>query len=188
MVLNGSPRPDGNTAALLDLVAEGARAAGATVAPAVQINSLKSQGCQGCRKCKAADAAGCVLNDALTPVLAEMQEADAWVIGTPIYMGNVSGQTKLLTDRLYGFTGQDGMMRLPAGKRAVIVITQGVRDEGSYRPVADLLAQTLKRRGFVSVETVVGAGSDGAARGSIHLSPKLEEKARQAGAALVQAR
>jgi multimeric flavodoxin WrbA len=42
---------------------------------------------------------GCVFKDDVSKVYPLMQEADAWVIGTPVYQGNVSAQTKTLLDR-----------------------------------------------------------------------------------------
>ncbi len=42
---------------------------------------------------------GCVFKDDLTDLYDKMIWADAWIIGTPVYQGNVSGQTKVIIDR-----------------------------------------------------------------------------------------
>jgi multimeric flavodoxin WrbA len=114
-----------------------------------------------------------------------MKEADAWVIGTPIYMGHVSGQLKLCLDRVYGFMGPNRANRLPPGKKAVIAITQGMQDPEAYKNVAELLFYTLSRRG-VSVRSIVAGGMSSAMAGSA-LTKDVEDEAKAAGAWLAQA-
>ena len=59
--------------------------------------------------------------------LAKIVAADALVIGSPCYWGNMSGQLKVLFDRLvYGLMGESAKgfpLPLHKGKKAVIVTT-----------------------------------------------------------------
>lgn len=185
--VNGSPRRNGNTAKLMELVELGAKSA----APDAKIrrfhlNEMDFKGCQGCRHCKTEHAIGCVQNDDLTELLREIVTSDALILGSPIYMGHVSGQFKLFMDRLYGFTGPNRTIRLPSGKRAVIVLTQGVKDVTTYSNVVDLLTHMFSRRGFVSVEAVLAGGCSGAASGDIAFPAEVEAKARKAGVRLTK--
>lgn len=110
------------------------------------LNELDFKGSQSCLRCKAEEAADCVLRDELTPVLSLMLESDAWVVGTPVYMGQSSGQLKLLMDRMYGFSGPGWSQLIPPGKKAVIVITQGAPVE-RHADFEDFVTRQFARRG-----------------------------------------
>ena len=83
---NGSPRKGWNTYQLVQSALEGARSAGAET-KFYQLYDLKIRGCQGCMLCKKDEkhAGKCVIKDDLTPILKEIQEADAVIFGSPIY-------------------------------------------------------------------------------------------------------
>lgn len=163
VVINGSPRPQGNTAHLLQVAVQELQQRYPEVKTTrVDLNDLDFQGCQGCLACKTEDSTGCMLQDELTPVLEQLAAADMWLLGSPIYMAHVSGQFKLWLDRLYGFTGPNRTMRLTPGKRALVILTQGVRDITTYSDVTDLLQMMFDRRGFATVESVIAASPKGA--------------------------
>lgn len=187
LVLNGSPRADGNTARLLELVVQSAKES----LPELEVyrynlNELDFKGCQACMVCKRENVEKCVQQDDLSPVLDLMLQSDAWAIGTPIYMGHVSGQLKLCLDRMYGFMGPNRTNRLPSGKRAVVVVTQGVSDENQYKHVAEQLTNLLARRGFSSVITVIAGGRSSS--GFSEFRPETIESAAAAGRSLVDKR
>lgn len=185
LVVQGSPRPCGNTARLSGLVLDGARTVGAEVSiETYHLNDLDFRGCQGCMECKAPEAAGCVLRDDLTPLLGALVAADALVMATPIYMGQVSGQMKLFWDRTYGYMLRGGGNRLPGGKRAVAAVTQGMRDTRHYQAVVDQVVRSFTRRGM-EVRAVVVGGTDGRATGDIEFGPEAAGRARRLGQWLV---
>lgn len=159
VAINASPRSSGNTAQLLQMfIDEIKRQVPDAVSSLVQLNSLAFRGCQGCRGCKQEAATGCTERDELTAVLDQLAAADIWLIGTPIYMGQMSGQCKLFLDRFYGFTGPNWTSRLPAGKRAVVCSTQGAIDKAQHTGAVDLMARLLSRRGFAAVESLITSG------------------------------
>ena len=55
--------------------------------------------------CKAHPTCGqggkCLIDDDMQPIYAKMMEADAIIIGTPVYFGGMTGQTKCFLDRTY---------------------------------------------------------------------------------------
>jgi multimeric flavodoxin WrbA len=50
---------------------------------------------------------GCVFEDDMTQVYPLMEEANAWIVGTPVYQGNVSAQTKAVLDRCRALAAKD---------------------------------------------------------------------------------
>lgn len=50
---------------------------------------------------------GCIHNDDMQEVYEKLKWADALIIGTPVYQGNVSGQVKVIMDRCRAIAAQD---------------------------------------------------------------------------------
>ena len=101
MAINGSPRKNWNTDTLLKNVLDGAASAGAET-EMVYLYDLKFCGCKSCMACKLKKEPRpnrCVLRDDLTPVLDRVHEADAVVLGSPIYFSEVTGEMRSFFER-----------------------------------------------------------------------------------------
>lgn len=92
----GSPRKGGNTELLLDKVLEAARRKGAKVKKII-LNELKFSPCLECEKIRKDGV--CIVEDELTPLYSEIENADGIVLASPIFFGSVSAQTKMMIDR-----------------------------------------------------------------------------------------
>lgn len=101
IAINGSPRKGWNTDLLLQKALEGASAAGAET-ELIQLSDLTFSGCRSCFACKRAGAetGRCMWKDDLQPVFDKMLFADTVFMGSPIYLGNVSGMMYCLMERL----------------------------------------------------------------------------------------
>jgi multimeric flavodoxin WrbA len=101
--INGSPRKQWNTAKLLTQALEGAASQGADT-QLVHLYDLDFKGCTSCFACKLIDGPSngrCALNDELTPVLRQIEdEAEALILGTPVYFGSQSGEMRSFLERL----------------------------------------------------------------------------------------
>ncbi len=179
LAINGSPRVNGNTASLMKLVIDEAKTCSSEVNVMwCNLNDMTYAGCQSCLTCKTSDVKGCVRKDALSFVLDVMLASQAWIIGTPIYMGQASGQLKLLLDRMYGFTGPNKQKRIPPGKKAIVAITQEA-SEGSHDEVPTQMKNFFIRRGLDA--EVIRACDMSAAAPSAHFGPEIYEEARRLG-------
>jgi multimeric flavodoxin WrbA len=99
---NGSPRKNWNTAMLLEKALEGAASVGAET-ELVHLYDLNYKGCVSCFACKTIGGKSygrCAVRDDLTPILERAASSDAFVIGSPIYFGSVSGETRSFMERL----------------------------------------------------------------------------------------
>ena len=102
IAINGSPRKNGNTAALLNKALEGASSQGATT-EMINLYDLNFKGCVSCFACKLKDGKSygkCAYKDELTPVLNKIENADAVIIGSPIYFSEVTGEVRSFIERL----------------------------------------------------------------------------------------
>ena len=127
MAINGSPRKNWNTDTLLKNVLDGAASAGAET-EMVYLYDLKFCGCKSCMACKLKKEPRpnrCVLRDELTPVLDRLHEADAVVLGSPIYFGEITGEARAFLERfLFQYLNYDDYAKpLSPGKRIGLVFT-----------------------------------------------------------------
>lgn len=99
LLINGSPRRDGNTHIALEEVASTLRQEGLE-ADIVWIGNKPVPGCIACYKCM--ETGVCVFNSGIYAELrAKLPEVDAIVIGTPVYYAGAAGSLCSLLDRLF---------------------------------------------------------------------------------------
>lgn len=102
MAFNGSPRKKWNTATMIEHALDGAREAGAEV-ELIHLYDLDFKGCSSCFACKRLgrrEIGVCAVKDELRPVLERVREADALLLGTPVYYGCESACTRAFLERL----------------------------------------------------------------------------------------
>lgn len=121
VILNGSPRKNGNVVHMLKAVAEGA--SNKYEIKWFDVCYLNIQPCLGCMKCRPDKE--CVLpeDDALT-VGRIIKEASALVVGTPTYWGNMSGPLKMFFDRnvpVFEYVDKGFPLPRQKGKKAAVV-------------------------------------------------------------------
>lgn len=101
--INGSPRKKWNTATLLEKALEGASGLGADT-ELIHLYDLAYKGCTSCFSCKIIGGKSngrCAMKDDLTPVLKKIEnEIDVLILGTPIYFGAMTGETRSFVERL----------------------------------------------------------------------------------------
>ena len=89
LLVNGSPRQQGNTATALAEIAKTLQAEGVET-ETFWIGAKPVRGCIACGKCR--EAGRCVFDDdAANALAAKMAEADAVVVGSPVYYGQPNG-------------------------------------------------------------------------------------------------
>lgn len=127
------------------------------------LTEMDYAGCRGCMLCKTSSDR-CVVQDDLTPVLEEIRGADALVLASSIYFGEISAQTKGLIDRMYSFYhpefwNRSPKSRLQPGKKLVLVLMQGNADAGLFAGIGPRYAGLLSGEfGFIDVGLVRGVG------------------------------
>ncbi len=102
IAFNGSPRKKWNTATLLNKALEGAASQGADT-ELIHLYDLNFRGCLSCFSCKTKGSRSygkCAARDDLTPILKKVEECDAFILGSPIYLGTVSGEMRSFMERL----------------------------------------------------------------------------------------
>lgn len=140
MAINGSPRGDRNTAALLESALAGTRDAGAET-ELVDLFPVDFKGCCSCFECKRKDERSrcrCALGDELQPILDRVLAADVLLVGSPIYFADVTADTRAFLERLWfpGLAYVPGYLGLyPDRKHVGLFFTMNVPDAEKYSGV-----------------------------------------------------
>ncbi len=99
VAFNGSPRKNGNTAALLRRCLDAVEREGVET-EFIQLGGSGIQPCRGCNMCRQNDREECVIkNDSLNAWYAGMKEADGIILASPTYIWGVTGEMKMFLDR-----------------------------------------------------------------------------------------
>ena len=111
IILNGSPRKDGNTSIALAEMEKVFKTEGIET-ETVQVGSMEVRGCIACGSCK--KNGKCVFDDAVNEVAAKLKDADGMVIGSPVYYASANGTLISFLDRLFYSAGFDKTMKVGA--------------------------------------------------------------------------
>jgi len=101
IVINASPRKKWNTAEIMEAAQKGAESVGAET-EYINLYDLVFKGCRSCLICKMKDKTKgkCYWKDDLSPLIEKILDADALLIGSPIYFGEVTSEFRALVERL----------------------------------------------------------------------------------------
>ena len=122
LVLNGSPRPKGNTKQMVEAFRDGAVSSGHQV-DVVDVCRKKIGGCIACEYCHTKGKGACIQKDDMQEVYALLKDAEMLVIASPIYYHGISGQLKCVIDRFYSAAYPAKPPRL---KKAAMILSSGV--------------------------------------------------------------
>ena len=118
LLVNGSPRPDGNTFCCLQEI-ETQLAKHGVQAEIVQIGLKPVRMCINCGGCRRNGGKGCAFDDDICKEITEkMAEADALIVGTPVYYGQPNGAVLAVMQRLF-FAAGHLVQNKPAAALAV---------------------------------------------------------------------
>lgn len=100
LVLNGSPRPNGNTAGMVKTFHQAAKEHGHQV-KVFNVCKMNIKGCLACEYCHGKGHGQCVQKDNMQEIYAELNDTEMLILAAPIYYHGISGQLKCVIDRFY---------------------------------------------------------------------------------------
>lgn len=125
VILNGSPRRNGNTSALVREFTKGAESVGHTVTEFF-LDSMNIHSCKGCFGGHSSRACPCVQKDDMARIYPAVKDCDVVVFASPLYYWNLSGQIKTAVDRLFALEEGDGnLLRGHARSGALLMAAEG---------------------------------------------------------------
>lgn len=133
LVLNGSPRKNGNTFAMTEILAVQLAELGYEVEE-VDLFVKNLLGCNNCNRCQKEDLPlRCSIDDDMIGLYSKFLEADLVVIASPIYMWQLTPCTLAFLNRLHCLSRGTVDTNVMAGKRIALALTLGDEPEcGDY--------------------------------------------------------
>ena len=119
LLINGSPRKDGNTAIALNEMIKVFESQGIET-ELLHIGGKDIRGCIACGKCR--QLGHCVFDDIVVQASQKLAEADGLVVGSPVYYAAANGTVVSFMDRLFYSNSADLRMKVGA---AVSVARRG---------------------------------------------------------------
>lgn len=110
LLINGSPRKNGNTFTALNEVAQTLQSNGIDT-EIVWIGNKPIRGCVACSRCKSGEPypdghIGCVFNDDICNLIsAKYAESDGFIFGSPVYYGQPNGALLSIMQRSFFSNG-----------------------------------------------------------------------------------
>ena len=119
LLINGSPKANGNTAYALAQMQEVFESQGVE-AEIIHIGNQAIRGCIACGNCR--KAGKCVFDDAVNEIAPKFKECDGIVLGTPVYYASANATIIAFMDRLFQSCKCDKRMKVGA---SVVVARRG---------------------------------------------------------------
>jgi len=117
LVMNGSPRRNGNTAAFAAAFKSGAESKGHEV-EIVPVGNMKIDGCIGCEYCHTKGNGKCCRQDDMQSLYPKLAAADMVVFASPVYYFAFTGQMQNAITRFYA-------PWQPAAKKYAMILSSG---------------------------------------------------------------
>lgn len=118
LILNGSLRPSGNTAAMVAAFSDGAREAGHDVT-VVEVCKKKIAGCLACEYCHTKGEGRCIQQDDMQEIYPVLEEAEMIVLASPVYYHSFTGQLQCAINRIYALDKPKNL------KKAALILSSG---------------------------------------------------------------
>lgn len=109
LLINGSPKTNGNTAFALNEMAEVFAEQGVE-AEIIQVGNQAIRGCIACGGCR--KSGKCIFDDTVNEVALKFEEADGIVLGSPVYYASANATLIAFLDRLFYSTRFDKRMKV----------------------------------------------------------------------------
>ncbi len=143
LAINGSPNKIGNTQNIVKAILKGTEKNNHS-SKVIHLYDLKMNYCLACKNANTIHLEkDCIHNDDFTnKLLPEIREADLIILGSPIYMGHITGKMKTMLERWYTFILENFKIRDLENKKFISVVTSGAPSE-TFQDVSDYLEKWL---------------------------------------------
>ena len=111
LIINGSPRKDGNTTCAVNEMEKVFLENGIEV-ESIQIGNKDIRGCIACGQCS--KKGKCVFDDIVNELAPKFEEADGLVVASPVYYASANATLIACLDRLFYSTSFDKRMKVGA--------------------------------------------------------------------------
>lgn len=145
VVIQGSPRSDGNSSIMAQWVSDAAREAGETVS-IIFPDDLDIHHCIGCYRCF--NTGTCTFEDDMGNVISAIQHSSLLVVCSPVYTNTVPGSLKILIDRCQAYQAAIVLVGRLKGPRGLTLGVCGRKGKDNFRCLVPVLEAFMENVGI----------------------------------------
>ena len=160
LILNGSPRKNGNTSHALRAIEDGLKTR--HTVESLNVYDFTFRPCRNCDACKR-NGGNCIQADDTVPIIGKVAAADLVIFGSPVYWWGISAQLKDVVDKFYSRDDASAKPTLRTKKKIGIVACGA--DSDQFRCIAEFLGWEV-----VLDESVCAAAADDLAKDTARLA------------------
>ena len=130
LIINSSPRKNGNTAALAKAFEQGAVSQGNTVR-VHHLRDMNVKPCLGGYLCREGKGDPCIQKDDMSLIYADLKWCDAVVLAAPLYWWQFNAEMTIVIDRLCAMACTTGIPKVDS----VMLLAAGASSEHNFREI-----------------------------------------------------
>lgn len=157
MILNGSPRENGNTKQLIKSFTKAAQQIGNEVI-CFDLQKMNIHACLGCCKGGKNPESPCVQKDDMTQIYTVYKQSDVVVLASPMYYWGISGQLKCAFDRLFAVAETNSNYENPKKDCILLMAAEG-NTESNFAPVRAFYEGLTSHLGWKNLGIVYAGGN-----------------------------
>jgi multimeric flavodoxin WrbA len=174
LVLQGSPRADGNSGLLASWALDEVEAAGLT-GRVIFVHDLMARPCIGCYQCY--NTGTCTFQDDMTVVIDALRKAALLIVCTPVYTSTVPAGLKLVIDRFQAYHAEMILAGVSWAKRGLLLAVAGRTGEDNFTCVTRVVNDFMRNIHITPSGSVLVDGLD--QKKDIRTIKGVEEKTRE---------
>ena len=157
LIIQGSPRADGNCSILAGWAAEEAGILGKRTR-VVYLDDLSLRPCIGCYQCY--NTGSCAFDDDMAGLIASLRSASLLVICTPVYTNTVPGALKIFIDRCQAYHAEKNLFDGGEEKKGLLLSVAGRKGAGNFACVTAVIISFMRNLGVQPAGEVLLDGMD----------------------------
>lgn len=157
LILQGSPRPDGNCAILAEWAVKAAHEAGKTVA-VIYPHDLDIHPCIGCYQCY--NTGTCVFDDDMNDIIAAVRGASLIIVCSPVYSNTVPAGLKLVIDRMQAYHAERALGGGGRCRHGLVFSVAGRKGKENFTCITSVLSAFFHTLGVAFGGEILLDGAD----------------------------
>ena len=145
LVIQGSPRADGNCSILAGWAAEEAGTLGKR-SRVVYLDDLSLRPCIGCYQCY--NTGSCTFSDDMAGLIGALRSASLLVVCSPVYTNTVPGGLKIFIDRCQAYHAEKNLFRAGGEKKGLLLSVAGRTGRGNFTCVKKVVVSFMRNLGI----------------------------------------
>ncbi len=145
VIIQGSPRPDGNCGILTGWAAEAAKEAGRT-SQIIYPHDLDIHCCIGCYQCY--NTGTCVFDDDMRGIIDAVRGARLLIVCSPVYTSTVPAGLKLVIDRMQAYHAERSLSGGRSDQKGILFSVAGRKGGDNFTCITKVIVPFFKNIGI----------------------------------------